>query len=115
MGTETGRIAESLVAKILRDQGHKVIDQNWRTRWCEIDIVSTNKKVAYFTEVKFRSSSSFGAGYDYILDKKLKQLQFAAQFWLAKKKWSGDAILQIASVDSDNDIVFIVLDGSETR
>ena len=114
MGTESGRAAESLVAKILKQQGHKVVAQNWRTRWCESDIVSTSKNVVHFTEVKYRSNSSWGAGHDYIMYKKLKQMQFAAQFWLAKNKWPGDALMQVASVDAERDVVFIVLDGSET-
>ena len=69
-----GDKAEELVAEFLRGQKHKIVDRNWRTRWCEIDIVSTKDECVYFTEVKYRSSSQWGSGLDYITPKKLKQI-----------------------------------------
>lgn len=114
MSSDSGRKAEAHVAMLLARQGHDIVARNWRTRWCEIDVVSTCKDVVYFTEVKYRSNGAWGAGYDYIMHKKLKQMHFAAQFWFAKNMWQGDGLLQVASVDSEEDVIFIVLDGSQT-
>jgi uncharacterized protein (TIGR00252 family) len=107
--TSIGREAEELVATHLRGEGHKIIAMNWRTRWCEIDVVSTDKKCVYFTEVKYRSSDDWGSGFDYITAKKLKQMQFAAEFWLVENKWSKESLLQAVEVDIDNKISLIEL------
>jgi uncharacterized protein (TIGR00252 family) len=99
--TSIGREAEELVAEELQKRGHSIVDMNWRTRWCEIDIVSKDKKCVYFTEVKYRGSDGWGSGFDYITTKKLKQMRFAAEFWLSDNKWRGEAVLLAAEVDSN--------------
>jgi uncharacterized protein (TIGR00252 family) len=107
--TDVGRIAEDLVAEELKNQGHKIVAMNWRTRWCEIDIVSKTKNCVYFTEVKYRSSSNWGDGLEYITPKKLKQIKFAAEIWIQDQKWNREALLQAASVDSERNIEIIEL------
>ena len=108
--TTSGRDAEERVAEELKKSGHKIIAMNWRTRWCEIDIVSTYQKTVYFTEVKFRSSDAWGTGFDYITKQKLKQMHFAAEFWLSENNWRGEAVLQVAEVDNQKNIDIISLD-----
>lgn len=105
--TSSGREAEAMVAEFLKSQDHKIVSLNWRTRWCEIDIVSTKKKVVYFTEVKYRSSQDWGGGLDYITDKKLRQIRFSAEFWLHQNSWTGDSILQGAEVDENFEISIV--------
>lgn len=36
--------------------GHEIIERNWRTRYCETDIVSMKDDVLWFTEVKYRKN-----------------------------------------------------------
>jgi uncharacterized protein (TIGR00252 family) len=83
MSTATGRQAEHAVATFLRHHGCEVLAQNWRTRWCEIDIVAHKDGIVYFVEVKYRGSVQWGSGLDYITPKKLRQMRFAAEFWCA--------------------------------
>ncbi len=105
--TETGKSAEELVANLLRSNKHKIIEMNWRTRWCEIDIISKHKKVIYFTEVKFRSSNAWGEGLSYITKSKLRQMRFAAEFWLSSNNWDGECVLQAAEVNDFDEINFV--------
>lgn len=88
--TAIGRAAESVAAEFLIAKGCTVIAQNWRTRWCEIDIVAVRDSIIYFVEVKYRKSSIWGDGLEYITAKKLRQMHFAAEFWLAKHTCEGD-------------------------
>lgn len=99
--TSIGREAEEAVASELQKRGHTIVALNWRTRRCEIDIVSKDKKCVYSTEVKYRSSDSWGSGFDYINDKKLKQMRFAAEFWLSENTWTRESSLLAAEVDDD--------------
>lgn len=107
--TSVGRGAEDRVADMLRKSGHKIIQQNWRTRWCEIDIVSIKRKVVYFTEVKYRGSDDWGGGLEYITPRKLQQMRFAAEFWLAQEDWRGEVCLQAAEVGGVGEINLIEL------
>lgn len=93
MSTKIGRQAEDSAAEFLKNQGFNVIDQNWRTRWCEIDVIATKNGIVYFFEVKYRARASWGSGLDYITSKKLQQMQFAAQFWLARHNQEFDCRL----------------------
>lgn len=115
MGTMTsGREAERRVAFVLEQHGHSIAEMNWRTRHCEIDIVSTQHRVVYFTEVKYRSSSSWGSGAEYVQTRKIKQMHLGARMWMAQHEWRGDASLQVADVRGDGVVKITVLDGSET-
>ncbi|HVO86769.1 MAG TPA: YraN family protein [Candidatus Binatia bacterium] len=98
--TSAGKAAEAAVAEHLKKTGYEIIEMNWRRRVCEIDIVAKKDKVIYFTEVKYRSSDAQGSGLDYLTDKKLKQLEFAAQLWVAENNWPGDWRLLGAAVNS---------------
>jgi uncharacterized protein (TIGR00252 family) len=83
MSTETGQLAEQAAAKYLKKQGYQILEKNWRTRWCEIDIIAQKNHVVYFVEVKYRANERHGSGMDYITPQKLQQMQFAAELWLS--------------------------------
>lgn len=86
---DTGRQAEVAAADFLRHKGCEILAQNWRTRWCEIDIVSQRSGIVYFCEVKYRATNRQGAGLDYITPQKLQKMRLAAQAWTHAHRWSG--------------------------
>ena len=79
-----GDDAENFVAEFLKQENHDIIARNWRTKFCEIDIVSKCNKDYYFTEVKFRKNADFGGGTGAISKKKLEQMRFAANYFAHK-------------------------------
>ena len=87
---DTGRKAEAAAAEFLQRKGCKITAKNWRTRRCEIDVIAERKGVIYFCEVKYRSSLSQGSGLEYITPKKLSQMQFACEYWVAQNNWQGE-------------------------
>lgn len=100
--TETGKHAEAVVAAFLEAKGFTVMAKNWRTKWCEIDIIATKENTVYFVEVKYRKSTAWGAGLDYITPKKMQQMQFAAQFWIARHGEANNYRLAAAEVGGSN-------------
>jgi len=80
-----GQLAETKAAEYLRSLGYTIIDCNWKTKWCEIDIIAERKGVVHFVEVKYRKNDAQGSGLSAITPKKLRQMKFAAQLWLAHK------------------------------
>jgi ribonuclease HII len=79
---QIGDLAEDIAAKYLMKFGHKILDRNWKNKFCEIDIVSRKKDVIYFTEVKYRKKPDQGDGLAVITAKKLRQMKFAAEFYV---------------------------------
>jgi Holliday junction resolvase-like predicted endonuclease len=86
------------VAVFLKQCGYKVIERNWKTKVCEIDLVAQKDGTIYFIEVKYRSSPAQGSGYDYITYHKLNRMDFAARIWVQQHGWDGDYRLMAAAV-----------------
>lgn len=86
---QIGNLAETEAANYLIRHGHKIIERNWKTKYCEIDIISKKENILYFTEVKYRKISDFGDGLAAITDKKLKQMKFSAKLYVQYKKVSN--------------------------
>ena len=86
------------MADQLEQDGHEIIGRNWKTRVCEIDIISKKDGTIYFTEVKYRRQSAQGEGFEYITAHKLHRMDFAVQIWLQYHTWKGDYQLAAAAV-----------------
>jgi uncharacterized protein (TIGR00252 family) len=100
--TYIGKEAELKVAEYLKSVGFKVLEHNWRTRVCEIDLVAQKENVIYFIEVKYRGNNEQGGGLEYITPKKLKQIHFAAEIWVQQNNWTGDYRLLAGAVSHSN-------------
>lgn len=97
-------MAESRVADYLKNQEKwKILSQNWRNRWCEIDIVAQHKNTVYFVEVKYRAKSEWGDGFDAITPAKLRRMARAAEAWVLTNNWGGD--YQLAAVRASDDSI----------
>ena len=109
---QIGDKGEQAAADWLTARGHEIVARNWRTRYCEIDIVSVKGEVLYFTEVKYRKNDDFGDGLAAITAKKQRQMRFAAELFLAgKPECSGMAAkLLAASVSGDPPAVQAVVE-----
>ena len=109
MSTAIGRRAEALVASYLENRGGRILARNWRTRWCEIDMVVSKGGTIYFVEVKYRRRSEWGSGLDYITPRKLQQMGFAAKFWSAKHQTTANLCLGAVEVTGANTIRWLAL------
>jgi len=94
---EVGNQSEDVAAVHLLAQGHTVLERNWRTKWCEIDIVSERDGELYFTEVKHRKSGESGDGLAAITPRKLKQMRFAATLYAMQTPHVNSHLLVIAT------------------
>ncbi len=102
MSTDLGRAAEDRAAAELEKQGFKILARNWRSRWCEIDLIVQKAGRTHFVEVKYRSNPSYGEGFDYITADKANRLRRAAAYWAANYAPDVDYQIDIVSVDDRN-------------
>lgn len=84
--TARGQRAESVAADWLAANGHTVLARNYKTKFYEIDIISSKNNVVYFTEVKYRQNSNCGSPLAAITPTKLRQMSFAAESFLHRHK-----------------------------
>lgn len=92
-----GDHAEGIAADYLRSKGHIILEHNWKTKFCEIDIVSCKDDAVYFSEVKYRKSTTHGDGLAAITLKKQRQMKFAAEYYVISKKLE-DAPMKLAAI-----------------
>ena len=95
---QIGDAAENEVAEYLKKRGHEILARNWRTKFCEIDIVSHLGDTVYFTEVKYRKNDRQGGGMAAITVKKQRQMAFAAEYFAVKNKL-GNTNLRLVAAD----------------
>tara|TARA_Y100000114_G_scaffold132804_1_gene131783 strand:+ start:618 stop:1586 length:969 start_codon:yes stop_codon:yes gene_type:complete len=108
--TYTGMKAEKEVARYLQKNGHILLDRNWSTRYCEIDIVSIHKGRLVCTEVKYRSSNGQGGGIAAITRAKRKRMEQAAEAYVQKSQRSfSDRLLAVAEVTREGRITYLEL------
>lgn len=92
-----GAVAEEAATEYLQREGHEIIERNWKTKYCEIDIVSAKGETIYFTEVKYRKNARYGDGFAAITPKKLNQMRFAAKLY-AQAQRLNDTDMQLAAI-----------------
>ena len=102
-----GEKGEAEVCNYLVGLGHKIITRNFKTKMCEIDIISVLGDKIYFTEVKYRKSDVAGGGLAAITAEKVKQMEFAAEVFLKMKPEfrAYNPILSVADVGGKDFLV----------
>ncbi len=101
MSTKAGRSAESAVADYLAALKIKVVEANWRNRWCEIDLIAKSADCYHFIEVKYRSRQEFGHGFEYVTTAKQQRLRRAAEAYLFEHNLDGSYQIDVAAVTGD--------------
>lgn len=93
---EKGRIGENLAKKYLQDKGYKIIGQNYRTPYSEIDIIAEDKGALVFVEVRSRQDERFGSPEGTINRDKINRIIWGAKGYLARnpsnKRYRIDAV-----------------------
>ena len=105
-----GNMSEDIAAQELMRRGHEILERNWKTKYCEIDIVSRKDGVYYFTEVKHRRNDKAGDGLAAITAKKLNQMRYAAKFYAHTKKLTDTdlRLLAIATAGDPPEVIKVV-------
>jgi len=97
---EIGKIGEEKAIVFLKNNGYKILDKNFRTRFGEIDIIAEEKNDIVFIEVKTRTNYSFGVPQLAVDIKKQKKITKAALHYIkikniSNKNFRFDVVAQI--------------------
>ena len=101
MATESGNRAETLAAEYLEAKGLKIIDRNWRNRWCELDIVARSQNGVHIVEVKYRARTIWGGAAEYVTPDKVDRLRRGAAAWQQAHRYTGPIQIDVVTVEGE--------------
>lgn len=93
---DVGRKGEDLARDYLKKKGYKILEQNYRTRYAEIDIVAQEKDVLVIVEVRTKIGEQFGSPEETIDWRKRARLKRNAISYASYKRW--DKLYRIDAV-----------------
>lgn len=73
---------EDKAAEYLETKGHRILCRNYRCRSGEIDIIAMDESEVVFTEVKYRSDSSYGTAAEAVGIQKQRTIRRVAEYYL---------------------------------
>lgn len=90
---ELGALGERLAAEYLKSLGLAVLQQNWRCRYGELDLIAADNatRTVVFVEVKTRTTDQFGGLAQAVTAEKLRRLRRLAAVWLSQQdaRWAS--------------------------
>lgn len=81
---DIGVKGEKAVARYLRLRLYRILEQNYNSRYGELDIIAANSKYLCFVEVKTRSENGFGSPAEYVDKYKQNRLIKTAYAYLKR-------------------------------
>ena len=79
---QLGEGGESLAVKLLKKDGYKIIEQNYRCKLGEIDIIAKDGDVLTFVEVKARRADEFEGPKSAVTPQKKRKISMVALHYL---------------------------------
>ena len=85
---ELGRCGEREATSFLERSGYKILEQNFRSKTGEIDIIATDKDTICFVEVRTKTADWHGHPFESISSHKVRRLTKTALCYLQKNDLS---------------------------
>jgi putative endonuclease len=99
-----GKFGEKLAQNYLLRNGYKILAENLKISYQEVDIIAYIKGYYVFVEVKTRTNSAFGSAEEAISAKKINNLKKAISHYGYEKGISLKSVrLDFISIDINND------------
>ncbi|WP_076417249.1 YraN family protein [Colwellia sp. UCD-KL20] len=84
--TDTGRITEDFASEYLILQNLTLLDQNFHSKYGEIDLIMLDNSMYVFVEVKYRKNAQFGGSLVAVSPSKQQKLRLCAKYYLQQKQ-----------------------------
>ena len=106
-----GKKGEGLADEFLRKNGYKIVENNFRNKYGEIDIIAIDGKTLAFVEVKTKTSDKFGPPKMAVGLKKQRQISKTALAYLTQKRLNDHParfdVVGISMIDNKTEIELI--------
>ena len=81
---QLGAEGERAAAKLLRRYRYRILQQNYRCRVGEVDLIALDGTTVVFVEVKTRTQEGFGSPLEAVDRRKQRQMARAARYFLSE-------------------------------
>lgn len=99
-----GAQAELGACRLLKKHKLNIIQQNYRCRFGEIDIIAKSDHHLIFVEVRYRQSTSFGSAAETVTFKKQQRIILTARHFLSRGEYAElPCRFDVIEVSSDKD------------
>jgi putative endonuclease len=79
---DIGKAGEAIARRYLQERGYRILEENWRYRRAEVDLIAMDDRTLVFVEVKTRNTTAFGEIEDFVTRKKENLLTAAAHAYI---------------------------------
>ena len=102
---KTGRKGEEIAKKYLENKGYKILEQNIKNKFGEIDLVVQDKKELVIVEVRTKIGDDYGSPEESLTKKKLYRLRLNTISYVTRKEWKRnyriDAVCIVLTSNKD--------------
>lgn len=98
-----GKEGEEAAKKYLENKGYKIIEQNYRTKRAEIDIIARRKNVLVFVEVRTKHHERYGTPEETITYTKRMRLGRNAAAYAHRIRYNGSWRIDAVCIVIDQD------------
>ena len=93
-----GRRGETLALEMLRNNGYKILETNWRYKKDELDIIAMQGDELVIVEVKTRSTDYFGDPEESVDEAKMQRMVRAAEEYIEQNLLENECRYDIISI-----------------
>lgn len=79
---DIGNAGEAIAKRYLEERDYRILEENWRYRRAEVDLIAMDRRTLVFIEVKTRNTTAFGEIEDFVTRKKESMLIAAAHAYM---------------------------------
>lgn len=83
-----GKYGEDTACRYLEQQGFKLLLQNFRCHYGEIDLIMQDKEDIVFVEVRSRGRTDFGNALESVTPAKINKILRTAKYFLQLNEWT---------------------------
>lgn len=87
-----GKLAEQAAAIYLENHGLQKVEENFRCKLGELDLIMQDARCMVFVEVRFRKSDRYGSAASTVTVAKQNKLRKTAQFYLKARNLQNAAV-----------------------
>ena len=100
---EIGHLGETIAKRYLQNKGYRIVEENYQTKYAEIDLIARDKGILVFVEVRTRRDEWFGSPEESIKRDKIKKLTRNAEAYVARKRYSKVYRIDVVCIVLDED------------
>lgn len=90
MSIPRGKEAETRAMEYMHQQGLRLVESNFSTRFGEIDLIMLDEETLVFIEVRYRKQNRFGSAIESVDRRKRERLIKTAQCYLQQRRNYAD-------------------------